>query len=57
VSAALVGVARDANHSTGLIAAAGAVVLLSVIVSATELLDFPGPYDPRLLVTARKRRG
>jgi cellulose synthase (UDP-forming) len=57
VSAALVGVARDANHSTGLIAAAGAVVLLSVIVSATELLDFPSPYDPRLLVTARKRRG
>jgi hypothetical protein len=32
-------------------------VLLSVIVSATELLDFPSPYDPRLLVTARKRRG
>jgi hypothetical protein len=54
--AALVGVWRHGPPSAGLVAAAVAVTLLSLIVSATELLDFPSPYDPRLLVAARQRR-
>jgi cellulose synthase (UDP-forming) len=56
-SSALIGVWLHEHHSAGLVAAALAVVLLSVIVSATELLDFPDPYDPRLLIAARQRRG
>ena len=47
--AALMGVWLHGDHSAGVIAAALVTMLFSLIVSVTELLRFPNPYDPRLL--------
>lgn len=47
---ALLGLWWHGNHSAGVIVAASVVMLFSVTISATELFEFPNPYDPQLRV-------
>jgi cellulose synthase (UDP-forming) len=53
---ALIGVWWHGDHSAGVIVAASVVMLFSVTISATELFEFPNPYDPQLLVAATQHR-